>query len=296
MMDNPSTGTILKGISGLYYAQDAQGGRHVLRAKGIFRRMGITPLVGDQIRFFPPAGEDHGWIEEVLPRLNELIRPPVANIRHLIFVLAPEPEPDLMLLDTILVMARQQNIDPVIVLNKCELAPDMGADLRAQYRATGVPVLTVSALQRIGLDALEAILLDGICCFAGQSGVGKSALVSAVTGIQLLSGEMSHKIARGKNTTRHAELFVRDGFQVLDTAGFSLLLLLSHLEPIRLKDSYPEFTPYESACRFQPCYHDSEPDCAVLAAMREGKLPIARMERYHALLAKTRETWRNRYA
>ena len=286
---------IVKGVGGLYYARDAEGDVYVLRAKGVFRRRHITPMVGDRIRLMPGTGEEHGWIEEILPRSSELIRPPVANIMRLLFVLAPEPEPDLLLLDRMLMMAREQQIEPVVVVNKCELDPALGARIREEYAQAEVRVLEVSARQSIGLDELADALRGGICCFAGQSGVGKSSLVSAVTGLSLEAGEISRRIARGKNTTRHAELLMRDGYQVLDTAGFSLLELWDRLEPVQLETYYPEFAPYEAACRFQPCYHESEPGCAVLEAARTGALPTARLERYHQLLAKVKETWRNRY-
>ena len=294
-MTSACRGVIVKGVGGLYYARDALGAVSVLRARGAFRKQHITPVVGDDILFSPGQGEEHGWIDEVLPRRNELIRPPVANIGHLFFVLAPEPEPDFLLLDTMLVMAREQEIDPVLVVNKIELDPALGERVRADYAQADVPVLAVSAKRGVGLDALAALLRDGIGCFAGQSGVGKSSLLNAVTGLTLQSGEISRKIARGKNTTRHAELLFRDDFQVLDTAGFSLLSLWEHMEPIDLKAYYPEFLPYDGNCRFQPCYHLSEPGCAVLEAAQKGELSAARLERYHILLQKVNEAWRNRY-
>jgi len=294
-MTSDCRGVIVKGVGGLYYARDDQGVVSVLRARGAFRKQHITPMVGDAIAFSPGQGEEHGWIDEILPRRNELVRPPVANIGHLFFVLAPEPEPDFLLLDTMLVMAREQGIDPVLVINKIELDPALGERVRVEYAQAGVPVLTVSAELRQGLDALAALLREGIGCFAGQSGVGKSSLLSAVTGLTLQSGEISRKIARGKNTTRHAELLFRDGFQVLDTAGFSLLTLWERMEPIQLKAYYPEFAPWEGDCRFQPCYHLSEPGCAVLAAVERGEIPAARVKRYHELLQKVNEAWRNRY-
>jgi ribosome biogenesis GTPase len=288
-------GMIVKGVGGLYYIRDTQGTVHVLHAKGVFRRRHITPLVGDAVLFSPGEGEEHGWIEEVLPRENELVRPPVANIRHLIFVLAPEPMPDLMLLDTMLVMAWEQHISPVIVVNKRELDLDLARQMRDEYAFADVPVLEVSAKTGYGLNTLSEVLLRGICCLAGQSGVGKSTLLSAVTGLDLRSGEISRKIARGKNTTRKAELLIKDGYRVLDTAGFSLLELAEPMDPIRLKEFYPDFAPYEAACRFQPCYHLSEPGCAVLAAVGRGELPAARVARYHQLLEKVKQGWRNRY-
>ncbi len=288
-------GVIVKGLGGLYYARDAAGAVHVVRAKGVFRRKGITPLVGDAIRFAPGEGDVHGWIEEVLPRENELVRPPVANIRHLFIVLAPEPEPDRLLIDTLLVMARKQRISPVLVVNKRELGPALAVEIRAEYARADVPVLEVSAQTGFGLDVLSEALRDGIGCMAGQSGVGKSTLLNRVTGLTLEAGAISARIARGKNTTRHTELLIKDGYQVLDTAGFSMLELLVPMDPIELKAYYPDFAAYEAECHFQPCFHFSEPGCAVLAAAGRGELSAARLERYHQLLDKVKKTWRNRY-
>lgn len=295
MTQQEKTGVIVKGLGGLYYAMDDSGTIHVLRAKGAFRRQGITPTIGDRIRYSPGKGEADGWIEEILPRDNCLVRPPVANIRHLLFVLAPEPEPDLMLLDAMLVMAREQRIDPVLVVNKCELNPSLADLLREQYAHAEIPVAEVSAVTGQGLSSLQSVLREGICCFAGQSGVGKSTLVSALTGLSLESGEISPKTAHGRHTTRRAELLIKDGYRVLDTAGFSLLTLWESMDPIRLKEYYPDFAPYEGDCRFQPCYHQSEPGCAVLAAVEHGELSAARVERYHQLLDRVRQAWRNRY-
>lgn len=288
-------GVIVRGVGGFYYARDERGGVHVLRARGVFRKRGLTPLVGDRISFTPPQGEEHGWIEDILPRDNELIRPPVANIGHLVFVLAPKPEPDYLLLDTMLVLARRQHIAPVVVVNKCDLDESLADVLRTAYAGADLPVLAVSAQRGDGLDVLAEVLREGICCFAGQSAVGKSTLLSAITGLSLASGEMSRKIERGKNTTRHAELYTQNGFQVLDTAGFSLLELWDRMDPVDLKSYYPDFAPYEGLCHFQPCYHLSEPGCAVLEAVRAGKLSAVRVTRYHQLLARVKEAWRKRY-
>ena len=114
-------GVIVKGVGGLYYARDEQGTVHVLRAKGKFRKQRITPMVGDRICFTPGEGDEHGWVEEILPRDSELIRPPVANIRHIVLVMAPQPAPDFLLMDTLIVMAVKQGIQPAIVVNKCDL-------------------------------------------------------------------------------------------------------------------------------------------------------------------------------
>lgn len=295
MEQQSAEGVIVKGVGGLYYAREPDGDTHVLRAKGKFRRQRLTPMVGDRVRFTPGQSEEHGWVEEILPRESELIRPPVANIRYILLVLAPAPAPDWLLIDTLIAMALRQGIRPALVMNKCDLDPELYAAMRRDYAGLGAPMLEVSALTGRGLDELRALLKEGVCCFAGQSGVGKSTLLSAATGLELKTGEISRKISRGRHTTRHAELLFSGEYRVLDTPGFSLLELWEGLEPIRLKELYPEFAPYEGQCRFSPCYHLGEPGCAVLEAAREGQISRARLERYHLLLKRAQEAWRNRY-
>ena len=288
-------GVIVKGVGGLYYARGEDGGTHVLRARGIFRRRHITPMVGDRVRFTPGQGEEHGWVEEILPRESQLVRPPVANVRYLVIVLAPAPAPDYLLIDTLIAMALRQGIRPALVVNKCDLDGGTYEAVRSDYAGLGAPLLAVSALSGQGIDGLRSLLASGVCCLAGQSGVGKSTLLCAATGLRLQTGEISQKIHRGRHTTRHAELLFSGEYRVLDTPGFSLLELWDGLEPIRLKEYYPEFAPYEGQCRFSPCYHLSEPGCAVLKAARAGEISQARLERYHLLLKKAQEAWRNRY-
>ena len=288
-------GVIVKGVGGLYYARDPEGTVHVLRAKGKFRKQRITPMVGDKVHFTPGTGDEHGWVDEILPRESELIRPPVANIRHIVLVVAPEPAPDFLLIDTLIVMAVKQGIQPAMVVNKCDLDTELFDTVSRDYAQLNIPMLKVSAQTGEGIEQLQDLLRGGICCFAGQSGVGKSTLLSAATGLELQTGEISKKISRGRHTTRHVELMFSGDFCVLDTPGFSLLELWEGLEPIQLKEYYPEFFPYEGECRFAPCYHLSEPGCAVLEAVRSGELFPARVERYHLLLKKAQEAWRNRY-
>lgn len=293
--EHTQQGVIVKGVGGLYYARGEDGEVFVLRAKGKFRKQRLTPMVGDQIMFTPGTGDEHGWVEEILPRESELLRPPVANIRHVLLVIAPQPAPDYLLLDTLLILAYRQGIAPAIVVNKCDLDRSVFEEIQKEYAPLEIPMLAVSAQTGEGLEELRALLRQGICCFAGQSGVGKSTLLSAATGLELKTGEISRKISRGRHTTRHAELLFSGEYQVLDTPGFSLLEPWEGLEPIHLKDDYPDFAPYEGQCRFSPCYHLSEPDCAVLEAVREGRLGEKRVERYHILLKKVQEIWRKRY-
>jgi len=170
-------GVIVKGVGGLYYARGEDGGTHVLRARGIFRRRHITPMVGDRVRFTPGQGEEHGWVEEILPRESQLVRPPVANVRYLVIVLAPAPAPDYLLIDTLIAMALRQGIRPALVVNKCDLDGGTYEAVRSDYAGLGAPLLAVSALSGQGMDGLRSLLASGVCCLAGQSGVGKSTLL-----------------------------------------------------------------------------------------------------------------------
>lgn len=143
-------GVIIKGVGGLYYARGEDGGTHVLRARGIFRRRHITPMVGDRVRFTPGQGEEHGWVEEILPRESQLVRPPVANVRYLVIVLAPAPAPDYLLIDTLIAMALRQGIRPALVVNKCDLDGGTYEAVRSDYAGLGAPLLAVSALSGPG--------------------------------------------------------------------------------------------------------------------------------------------------
>ncbi len=288
-------GTLVKGMGGFYTVADEDGTRYTLRCKKKFRHQRITPLVGDEVLFTPGEGEEHGWVEEILPRRSECLRPPVANVELLIIVVAPSPEPDMLLVDRMMVRARQQGMAVALVVNKCELNEELPERLRREYRGAEVPVLAVSAREERGLEALRQRMAGRLCCLSGQSGVGKSTILSHLLGLTLETGELSERIQRGKNTTRHAELLMGGGVRVLDTAGFSLLELDEKLEPVQLKDYYPEFLPHEGACRFQPCYHDREPGCDVQAAVGAGEIDPARLGRYRSLLAEVRQTWRERY-
>lgn len=289
-------GLILQGIGGFYTVRDEAGNRHTLRAQAKLRRQHMTPMVGDRVRFTPGRGEEEGWLEAILPRENELVRPPVANIGMIALVAAAaSPEPDLLLIDRMLVCARQRGIEAAVVINKCDLNPAGARDIARQYERAARAALPVSARSGEGIEALRAALGGRVHALGGQSGVGKSSLINALYGLDLQTGRVSDKIERGRHTTRRCELIeVPGGGMVLDTPGFSLLQLgLS--EPILLKDQYPEFAPYEGRCRFQPCAHVSEPDCAVRAAVAAGEIDARRHERYKALFEEMNVRWRERY-
>ena len=290
-------GVIVCGRGGFYTVRAESGEEFTLRAKKKFRRQGISPLVGDRVLFTPGEGEEDGWLEEILPRQSQCLRPPVANVTLLCVVAAPSPAPDWLLVDKLLIYARKQALTPLLIVNKGDLpgAGETLSEARAMYAGAEMEVLPACARQEQGLDAIRQRLSGQVCCFSGQSGVGKSTLLNALFGLNQETGEISRKIQRGKNTTRHAQLFTFGSVQVIDTPGFSLLEMDEVFDPVLLRDYYPEFSPYAGQCRFSPCYHGSEPGCAVLKAAKEGKIDSRRLERYHTLLADYRQAWRGRY-
>ncbi len=293
---NMMQGVLVRGFGGFYVAVDDAGAEHILRCKKKFRRMHISPLVGDEILFTPGSGVEHGWLEEILPRKTECLRPPVANVSLLIVVICPSPEPDLLLVDRMLVRARLQGLKTALVVNKCDLDAALVEEIRRQYAGADCPVLGASARMADGLDALRDLMRgESCCCLTGQSGVGKSTLLNALLGLELETGDISEKIQRGKNTTRHAQMLISGDIRVLDTAGFSLLELDAKMEPDRLRECYPEFAEHEGECRFTPCMHDREPGCSVTAAVQAGEIDEGRVLRYRQLLAEVKETWKQRY-
>ena len=294
---NLMRGTLVRGIGSFYTVRDTEGKEFTLRCKKKFRRDKIIPLVGDDVLFSPGQGEEHGWLEEILPRKTVCLRPPVANVTKLVIVIAPVPEPDLLLVDRQISRAVDQGMEIIMVVNKCDLDSTALAEIiRSEYQQTGIRVIAASAKEGKGLEEIRKELAgDALCCFTGQSGAGKSTLLNKLLGLELETGDISRKISRGKNTTRHTELIEKNGIRVMDTAGFNLLEAENALEPEKLKERYPEFTKYEGKCRFRECLHDREPGCAVTEAAAQGMISQGRLDRYRALLAETREVWRERY-
>ena len=260
-------GKIIKGIGGFYYVHAADGVIYECKAKGIFRREKIKPLVGDLVELeVIDASEKTGNISRILPRKSSLIRPAVANIDQALVVFAiVKPEPNFNLLDRFLIMMEGQKLPCVICFNKSDIASEKErADLQKAYETCGYRVLFISVREREGLEAVRSLLQGKTTTVAGPSGVGKSSLINYLyPQAAMETGEISRKIDRGKHTTRHSELFVLDSdTYIMDTPGFSSLQLFD-MEKEKLRDYYPEFKAYEKRCRFRGCAHISEPDCGV---------------------------------
>lgn len=289
-------GKIYKLLAGMYYIDTAGCGKIEAKAKGSFRNEKITPKVGDNVTVEGTVG---GYrIREILTRKNQLVRPAVANIDNLFVVLSVhKPEPDLLLAEKLIFAARKNNIEPCIVINKCDLDPDGAEKLALQMSQSGAPVLQISVKNRVGLDKLMDILRNKTSCFAGQSAVGKSSISSYfLPNLKLSTGGLSKKTDRGKHTTRCCELFfIADNSYIVDTPGFSLFDDIT-IDPDEFISSFDEqYFLFSKDCRFRGCSHTNEPDCAVKNAVLQGALSKERYERYCKLYQNIYENWRNRY-
>ena len=290
------TGLLLSCVGGFYTVMTGEGERYTLRAQAKLRRQHEKPLAGDRVRFEPGDGEQNGWLTQILPRKNQLTRPPVANIDAAVLVVsAGYPQPDLLLIDRMMMCARLSGIEPILVVNKCDMDEAAAEEIARQYAGSGARVFETRASEGVGVEALREALRGKIYALSGQSGVGKSTLVNALYGLNRETGKLSEKIDRGKNTTRQCELIpLPGGGGALDTPGFSLLEL-PLMEPERLIDLVPEFRGMEGQCRFSVCLHRTEPGCAVRARVEAGLIDRSRWERYAALSEEMDERWRQRY-
>ena len=276
-----SRGRIEKALSGFYYVNT---GKETLqcRARGKFRKEGLSPLVGDWVQVRELGGGE-GFVEAVETRRNVFSRPAAANIDQLVILASaaiPVTEP--YLIDRIAAIAALKGCDVLVCLNKCDLDPAEG--LYGIYSRSAIPVLRISAETGEGLDALRRAIAGKLNAFTGNSGVGKSSVLNAlVPGLQLPVGEVSKALGRGRHTTRHVELFpLGGGTYVIDTPGFSSfdteemdLELKEHLP-----ETFPEFAPYVGECRFTGCTHTKEKGCRVLQAVKDGDIPVSRHKSY----------------
>jgi len=277
-------GQIRKAVSGFYYVY-AQGETFQTRGRGNFRKRNITPLVGDEV-FFESENAAEGYVLEVLPRHNELVRPPVANVDLGVVVMSMvEPDFSFNLLDRFLVTLEHKKIQPVIYLTKVDLVPQAQQarilEVKKIYEAIGYAVLYADADKQIGATAeLETFFADRLTVFMGQSGAGKSTLLNKISpALKLATAEISESLGRGKHTTRHVELLPLYGGLVADTPGFSAIDFLE-MTAVELSKQFPEFVAASPQCKFRECMHHKEPDCAVKQQVATGEIAASRYDHY----------------
>lgn len=274
-------GRIKKALSGFYYVE-GDGELLQCRARGKFRKEGISPLVGDWVEV-RELGNGEGYVEAVKPRKNAFLRPAVANVDQIVIIASEAiPKTDPYLIDRLSAIAALKDCGVVVVLNKCDL--NSAEDLYHIYRAAGFPTIRVSAETGEGLSELKPLICGKLSTFTGNSGVGKSSILNALDSeFHLQVGEISEALGRGRHTTRHIELYHLDcGADVVDSPGFAsfdseeLNLELKR----RLPETFPDFEPYLYSCRFVGCSHTKEKGCAVLAALKDGVLQRSRHDSY----------------
>ncbi|QVL92086.1 ribosome small subunit-dependent GTPase A [Bacillus velezensis] len=288
-------GKIIKALSGFYYVLDESQDKIIqCRGRGIFRKNKITPLVGDYA-VYQAENDKEGYLLEIKERTNELIRPPISNVDQAVLVFsAVQPAFSTSLLDRFLVLVEANGIHPIICITKMDLAAD-GESKEAilsyvkDYQAIGYNVYVTSSKENSGLTGIVKHFEDKTTVFAGQSGVGKSSLLNAISPeLELKTNEISAHLGRGKHTTRHVELIHTSGGLVADTPGFSSLEFTG-IEEEELGSTFPEIREISASCKFRGCLHLKEPKCAVKQAVEEGEIQPYRYEHYKEFMQEIKE-------
>jgi ribosome biogenesis GTPase len=310
-VENPRTEGLVVRVTGKEIWVDTGTERIACLLRGRFRRDGAEAQVvaGDRVEISAGGPGRGTTIESVRPRRSWLTRYTggrdaatrviVANLDVLFLVESLRaPALSYRFADRVLVSARNGSVGVRICLNKTDLAPDSAeADaFAAVYEPLGYPVTQTSAKTGEGIPEVAALLAGGIYAFVGRSGVGKSSLLNRIApGLDLEVRDVAAKTGRGRHTTTYSQLFtIADGY-VADTPGMQTFGFPGDEEG-DLAGCFPEFRGHERGCRFQPCTHSHEPDCAVKEAVEEGRIATSRHESYLDMLGEIRDRKKKRYS
>ena len=280
-----TSGIITKCLGGLYTVESPDG-IYECKARGIFRNKGISPCAGDGVKL------ENGVISEILPRKNSIIRPPLANLDQLIFVVSTcSPAPNYLILDKFIAIAEYKGITPIVVITKTDLGDS--SEICDIYGNIGIDVISVDYDSPETVDTVRKMLAGKISAFTGNSGAGKSTLLNAVdSSLNIPTGEISRKLGRGRHTTRHAELYkLSDGGYIADTPGFSTFETNRYdiIRKEELAGCFREMDEYIGQCRFSDCAHGCEKGCAVVEAVEAGKISRSRHESYKTMYEEAKQ-------
>ena len=280
-----TNGIIIKCLGGLYSVESPDG-IYECKARGVFRNRGISPCVGDRVT------ASDGVITEIADRKNCIIRPPLANLDQLIFIVSTcEPAPNYLILDKFIAIAEYKGITPVVVITKTDLGDS--SPIHEIYGGIGIDVVEVKYDDEASVEAVRKLLTGKISAFTGNSGAGKSTLLNAVDPtLNIATGEISKKLGRGRHTTRHAELYkLSGGGYIADTPGFSTFETNRYdiIRKEELAGCFREFEGLTDKCRFRDCAHVCEKGCAVVEAVERGEISKSRHESYKTMYEEAKQ-------
>ncbi len=291
-------GIIIKGIAGFYYVDAVESGIYECKAKGLFRKEKIKPLVGDNVEIEVSDEEKkEATIVNINKRKNELFRPAVANVDQMMIVMAlAKPDPNFGVLDRLLVQAELSDIPAIICFNKEDLADSSVLSSCKIYQEAGYRIIITSIKDGFNAESVKAELKGKTTVLAGPSGVGKSSITNILApGINMETGSISEKLKRGKHTTRHSQLIIiEENTYICDTPGFTSFSPET-IDKETLRYYFKEFGQYEGMCKYNGCVHIHEPNCAVKRAVEEGKISKMRYESYIQLYEEIKSNERSKY-